>query len=75
MTPAEKATAEKAAKKTTAKKQAAAKAAVIESITESPKAVLKLVSVQIAALKKRERAPFEIAAAIAAWEALGKVYK
>lgn len=74
-TPAQKAVAEKAAKKATATKQAAAKVAVIESITESPKAILKLVKVQVAALQKKEKAPFDIPAAIAAWEALGAVYK
>ena len=73
-TPAQKAVAEKAAKKATATKQAAAKVAVIESITESPKAVIKLVKVQVAALQKKEKAPFDIPAAIAAWEALGAVY-
>ena len=74
MTPAEKAAAEKVAKKKTAKKKTAAKAAVIASVADSPKAVIKLVAVQVAALKNRDKAPFDIPAAIAAWEALGKVY-
>ena len=75
MTPTEKATAEKVAKKATAKKQAAQVKAVIEKVADSSKAVRKLVAVQVAALKEREKAPFDIPAAIAAWEALGAVYK
>ena len=74
MTPAEKATAEKVAKKVTAKKKAAQVKAVIEKVADSSKAVLKLVAVQVAALKNREKAPFDIPAAIAAWTQLGKVY-
>ena len=73
-TPAEKATAEKASKKASAKRKADAKAKVIASVAESPKAVIKFAEVQIALLQKKEKAPFEIAKAIAAWQAVVVVY-
>lgn len=73
-TPAEKATAEKASKKAKQKRAADAKKKVIEAVAESPKAVIKLCDVQIAMLQQKEKAPFPIPAAIAAWQAVKVVY-
>ena len=73
-TPAEKATAEKASKKAKQKRAADAKVKVIASVAESPKAVIKFAEVQIALLQKKEKAPFEIVRAIAAWQAVVEVY-
>ena len=73
-TPAEKATAEKAAEKAKKKRAADAKAKVIESVASSPKAVIKLAEVQVAALQQKEKAPFDIPRAIAAWQSLAAVY-
>lgn len=73
-TPAEKAAAEKARKKAKTKRIADAKAKVIEAVAANPKAVIKLAEVQVAALQQKEKAPFDIPKAIAAWQALSAVY-
>jgi hypothetical protein len=56
------------------KRKADAKAKVIESVASSPKAVIKLSEVQVVALQQKEKAPFDIPRAIAAWQALAAVY-
>jgi hypothetical protein len=73
-TPVEKATAEKASKKAKQKRTADAKAKVIASVAESPKAVIKFAEVQIAMLKQKEKAPYDLLKAIAAWQAVVVVY-
>lgn len=73
-TPAEKAAAEKASKKAKTKRAADAKAKVIASVAESPKAVIKFCETQVSALQQKEKAPFDIPRAIAAWQALAAVY-
>jgi len=73
-TPAEKAAAEKASKKAKTKRAADAKAKVIESVASSPKAVIKFCETQVSALQQKEKAPFDIPRAIAAWQALAAVY-
>ena len=66
--------AETAKKKAQGKRKADAKAKVIEAVAANPKAVIKFAEVQIAMLQKKEKAPFEIAKAIAAWQAVVVVY-
>jgi hypothetical protein len=73
-TPAEKTAAEKASKKAKTKRAADAKAKVIASVAESPKAVIKLCDVQIAMLQQKEKAPYDLLKAVAAWTALKEVY-
>jgi len=73
-TPAEKVAAEKAGKKASAKRKADAKAKVIASVAESPKAVIKFAEVQIALLQKKEKAPYDLLKAVAAWQAVVEVY-
>ena len=73
-TPAEKAAAEKAAEKAKKKRAADAKIKVIESVAANPKAVIKFCETQVSALQQKEKAPFDIPRAIAAWQALAAVY-
>ena len=66
--------AETSRKKASAKRKADAKVKVIASVAESPKAVIKFAEVQIGLLQKKEKAPFAIPKAIAAWQAVVEVY-
>ena len=66
--------AEKVTKKAKQKRAADAKVKVIASVAESPKAVIKFAEVQIGLLQKKEKAPFAIPKAIAAWQAVVEVY-
>jgi len=66
--------AETLKKKAQGKRKADAKAKVIESVASSPKAVIKLAEVQIALLQKKEKAPYDLLKAVAAWTALKEVY-
>ena len=61
-------------KKASAKRKADAKAKVIEAVASSPKAVIKLCDVQIAMLQQKEKAPYDLLKAVAAWTALKDVY-
>ena len=66
--------AEKVTKKAKQKRAADAKVKVIASVAESPKAVIKLCDVQIAMLQQKEKAPYDLIKAVAAWSALKEVY-
>ena len=66
--------AETAKKKAQQKRKADAKAKVIASVAESPKAVIKLCDTQIAVLQQKEKAPYDLLKAVAAWTALKGVY-
>ena len=61
-------------KKASAKRKADAKAKVIEAVAANPKAVIKLCDVQIAMLQQKEKAPYDLLKAVAAWTALKDVY-
>lgn len=66
--------AETLKKKASAKRKADAKAKVIEAVAANPKAVIKLCDVQIAMLQQKEKAPYDLLKAVAAWTALKEVY-